>query len=163
MRNRYFSRDTSEREVTGLNMASLPDLIFTVLFFFMIVTHMRDVDLKVSYEVPQGTELQKLGHKGSIVNIYVGRQRQGNTKGDFSIQLNNEVATIDDIRAFVEAERSRMSSDDQSRLTVSIKADRDVPMSIISDIKHELQQEFALRINYSATEKGVTAEKGKKK
>ena len=74
MRNRYFARNSEDRDVPMLNTSSLPDLIFTVLFFFMIVTHMRDVDLKVRYEVPQGTEIQKLGHKASVVHIYVGRR-----------------------------------------------------------------------------------------
>lgn len=156
MRNRYFERSTDNREVTGLNMASLPDLIFTVLFFFMIVTHMREVNLRVHYEVPQGTELQKLEHKGSIVSIYVGRLPSATGDGDFAIQLNNQVATVDDIKAFLEEERLRMSSEDQARMTVSIKADRDVPMGIIADIKQALQQEYALKINYSATEKGKT-------
>lgn len=151
MRGHYFARNREQgRELPMLNTASLPDLIFTVLFFFMIVTHMRDVQLKVHYEVPQGTELQKLGHKASVVHIYVGRV---DNSEDFHIQLNNEVATIDDIKAFIDSERQRMSGDDQARLTVSIKADRDVPMGLISDIKQTLQQAFALRINYSATEK----------
>ena len=144
--------------MTMLNTSSLPDLIFTVLFFFMIVTHMRDVDLKVHYEVPQGTEVQKLGHKASVVHIYVGR-RMGAVAGDddeFFIQLNNNIATMDDIKAFLDNERSCMNSEDQGRMTVSIKADRDVPMGMISDIKHTLQQNYALRINYSATEKAIT-------
>ena len=155
MRNRYFARNSEDRDVPMLNTSSLPDLIFTVLFFFMIVTHMRDVDLKVRYEVPQGTEIQKLSHKASVVHIYVGR-RMGAVAGDddeFFIQLNNEIASIDDIKAFLDNERSRMNSEDQGRLTVSIKADRDVPMGLISDIKHTLQQSYALRINYSATER----------
>ena len=54
---------------------------------------------------------------------------------------------------FLEEERNRMSSEDQARITVSIKADRDVPMGIITDIKKALQQDYALRINYSATER----------
>ena len=152
MRNRYFQRNDDGRDVPMLNTSSLPDLIFTVLFFFMIVTHMRDVDLKVSYQVPQGTEVQKLTHKASVVYIYVGRQRGSNATDDFVIQLNNNVATLDDIKAFIAEERSLMNSDDQGRMTVSIKADRDVPLGIIADIKKELQQSFALRINYSATE-----------
>ena len=155
MRNRYFARNSEDRDVPMLNTSSLPDLIFTVLFFFMIVTHMRDVDLKVRYEVPQGTEIQKLGHKASVVHIYVGRRMDAVVGADdeFFIQLNNDVATIDDIQAFIDSERSRMNSEDQGRLTVSIKADRDVPMGLISDIKYALQQNYALRINYSATEK----------
>jgi biopolymer transport protein ExbD len=71
----------------------------------------------------------------------------------FFIQLNNRLATVDDIRAYVEEERARMSAEDQGRMVVSLKADRDVPMRLIADIKQALQQSFALRINYSATER----------
>lgn len=140
-----------DREVPGLNTASLPDLIFTVLFFFMIVTHMRDVDLKVHYQVPQGTEVQKLAHKSATCYIYIGRTTPGSD--DFQIQLNDRLATVDDIRDFVERERAAMSTEDQARMTVSIKADRDVPMGLIADVKQALQKSFALKINYSASEK----------
>lgn len=141
-----------KREMPGLNTAALPDLIFTVLFFFMIVTHMRDVELQVRYDVPKGTEVQKLTHKSSVSNIYVGRV-PGQPTDSFYIQLNNKLATMADIKAFVEAERARMNSDDQPRMTVSIKADRDVPFGMIAQIKEALQQSFALKINYSAAEK----------
>ena len=143
-----------------LNTSSLPDLIFTVLFFFMIVTHMRDVDPKVKYQVPQGTEVQKLEHKSAVTYIYIGRRMpvpgqaiQDKSDGEFFIQLNDRLATVDDIKAHIESERSRMNSEDQERMTVSIKADKDVPMGIISDVKKQLQQAAALRINYSATER----------
>jgi biopolymer transport protein ExbD len=46
-----------------------------------------------------------------------------------------------------------MSEEDQQHMTVSIRADRDVPMGIIADVKQELQKAFALRINYSASER----------
>lgn len=142
-----------EHEVPGLNTSSLPDLIFTVLFFFMIVTHMRDVDLKVRYQVPQGTELKKQGHKGSIIYIYVGKKISAKEDSEFFIQLNNEIATIADIKEFIEQEREKVNAEDRQRMTVSIKADRDVPMGIIADIKKELQLSSSLKINYSATEK----------
>ena len=147
-------------EMPALNTSSLPDLIFTVLFFFMIVTHMRDVELRVRYEVPQGTELQKLTHKSAVSYIYVGldntvarRSSESGADGEMLIQLNDKIATPNDIKAYLEQERSRMSTEDQARMTVSIKADRETPMGQIADIKHMLQQSFALKINYSATEK----------
>ena len=153
-----------ERKMPGLNTAALPDLIFTVLFFFMIVTHMRDVDLLVHYDLPNGTEVQKLAHKSAVTQIYVGRQANLKSQSSnlnsqinrdtFFIQLNNRLATIADIRDYVEEERQRMNEEDRSRMVVSLKADRDVPMSIIAEIKQALQQSFALRINYSATEAG---------
>ena len=140
-----------KHEMPGLNTAALPDLIFTVLFFFMIVTHMRDVDLQVRYDVPQGTELQKLSHKASVSNIYVGRV-PGMPADSFYIQLNNRLATMTDIKAYIEEERARMATDDQPRMTVSIRADRDVPFGMIAKIKQALQQSFALKVNYSAVE-----------
>ena len=143
------------RSVPSLNVASMPDLIFTVLFFFMIVTHMRDVDLKVKYQVPQGNEVEKVEHKSSVTYIYIGRSKTPDAKDGqtFYIQLNNKLATLDDIQTFIEKETESMSEEDRTRMTVSIKADKDVPMGIIADVKERLQQSFALKINYSATEK----------
>ena len=51
---------TGKKEMPALNTSSLPDLIFTLLFFFMIVTTMREVTLKVKFKVPQATELGNL-------------------------------------------------------------------------------------------------------
>ena len=63
---------TGKREMPALNTSSLPDLIFTLLFFFMIVTTMREVTLKVQFTLPQGTELEKLEKKSLVTFIYVG-------------------------------------------------------------------------------------------
>ena len=64
---------TGKREMPALNTSSLPDLIFTLLFFFMIVTTMREVTLKVEFKVPQATELEKLEKKSLVTFIYVGK------------------------------------------------------------------------------------------
>lgn len=152
MMTRGLFRRRKNGGVPNLNTSSLPDLIFTVLFFFMIVTHMRDVDLKVRYDVPQGTELRKAVPKSAVAHIYIGRV-PGLPTDSFCIQLNNDLATMDDIRIFVDNERAAMSTDDQTRMLVSIKADRDVPYGMIAQVKQLLQQSFALRISYSATRK----------
>ena len=141
-----------ERRVPGLNLASMPDLIFTVLFFFMIVTHMRDVEKKVVYEVPAGTEVEKTEHKSAVVHIYIGKPLDGSSDA-YCIQLNNQLMTVGDIRQFIETERRHMSAEDQERLTVSIEADRDVPMSVINDVKQALRHSYALNVSYAATEK----------
>ena len=57
---------SGKREMPELNTSSLPDLIFTMLFFFMIVTTMREVTLKVQFKVPQATELEKLEKKSLV-------------------------------------------------------------------------------------------------
>jgi biopolymer transport protein ExbD len=143
----------TRREIPGLNTSSLPDLIFTVLFFFMIVTHMRKVTLKVKYQVPQGTELTRLTKKTAVCYIYIGKPVTGTVQGNSVIQLNDKYATTTDIIDYIAAEKSRMSPEDQQQMTVSIKADRSTKMGIISEVKQALRKSKALKISYSATEK----------
>lgn len=148
-----------KHEVPGLNTSSLPDLIFTVLFFFMIVTHMREVTLRVAYQTPQGHELSRLAKKSAVTYIYIGRPvNQPNVQsspdslsyGPYVLQLNDKIATPQEVMDYIAAERSRMSAEDQQQMTVSIRADRNVPMGIIMDVKQALRQAKVTKINYSA-------------
>lgn len=146
----------SRREVPQLNTASLPDLIFTVLFFFITVTHMREVTLKVKYRVPEGTELTKLVKKSAVTYIYIGkptddmRHIAGNKT---RIQLNDKYADIDDVTDYVAEERKRMSPEDARAMSVSVKADRNTDMGIMSDVRQALRRAEALKVNYSAVKK----------
>lgn len=136
-----------------LNTSSLPDLIFTLLFFFMIVTTMREVSLKVEFKIPQGTELEKLEKKSLVTFIYVGKPTAEFRKklgSESRIQLNNAYAEVDEIQAYVTNERSSMKEEDQPFMTVSLKIDQDTKMGIVTDIKQALRQAYALKINYSA-------------
>ena len=140
------------REMPEMNTSSLPDLIFTILFFFMIVTTMREVTLKVKFTIPQGTELEKLTKKSTVSFIYVGpptdalRAQLGSST---RIQLNDRFAEPREVMDFVAQERQGMTNQDEQ--TISIKADSKTQMGIITDIKEVLRKSWALRINYSAT------------
>ena len=160
-------RRRRRQSVPALNTASLPDLIFTVLFFFMIVTHMRQVTLKVQYQVPAGTELTKLTKKSAITYIYIGergeRENEGNggakrTSRETCIQMNDKLVTVDEVQDYVIAERNAMSPEDAAAMTVSIKADRNVSMGMITDVKQALRKANALRINYSAVSRSEAKE-----
>ena len=147
--------DRRRHGVPSLNVASMPDLIFTVLFFFMIVTHMRSDEVKVRLEVPAGSEVKKLAGHPAIINIYIGRQgdketrRQDNT---WMVQLNGDIVLPKDIPARISEIRGKLSPENAERLTVSLRADRHAPMGLVNDVKQALQKSYALKINYSATE-----------
>lgn len=169
-------RNRRLREVPMLNTASLPDLIFTVLFFFMIVTHMRTTTSKVKYALPQGTELKRLVKKSAVTYIYIGRAMPETTRetstvvspntssavspntssassmdvSAYKVQLNNRVGTIGEVASFVANEKKRMNPDDQVKMTVSIKADRSTPMYVINAVKKAVRAGGATRIYYSA-------------
>ncbi len=152
MRSMFHKRHSS---VPSLNVASMPDLIFTVLFFFMIVTHMRSDELKVRLNVPAGSEVKKLLGHPAIVNIYIGKSinKETGKQGDsWLVQLNGEIVTAKEIPTLINEIRGKLSAENAERLTVSLRADRHAPMGLVSDVKQALQQSYALKLNYNATE-----------
>ncbi|MGI6223424.1 MAG: ExbD/TolR family protein [Prevotella sp.] len=151
-----FNFHRHHHRVPSLNTAALPDLIFTVLFFFMIVTHMRKQNVMVKYQVPQGTELTRLTKKSTVSYIYIGKPEspQGKVLSQKShIQMNDKYVKADEVEDYMTLERNRMEPEDVDKMMVSIKADRQTPMGTITDVKQALRRAKALRISYSATEK----------
>ena len=142
----------SDREMPEMNTSSLPDLIFTILFFFMCVVSMREVTLQVKFTTPQGTELEKLTKKSAVSYIYVGPptdQLRAQLGSGTRIQLNDRFAEPREVMDFVAQERQGMMN--QAEQVISIKADQKTKMGIITDIKEVLRKSWALRINYSAS------------
>ncbi len=149
-------RRNEKREMPALNTSSLPDIIFMLLFFFMSVTSMKEVTYKVSFTNPTATELTKLEKKSLVRYIYVGtptaeyRKQYG---AETRIQLDDAFADKSEIGDFIINERSAMNEQDQGLMTVSIKADKDTRMGVITDIKQELRRAYALKISYAATQR----------
>ena len=141
------------REMPALNTSSLPDMIFAILFFFMVTTTMREVTLMVKIRTPVASEVQKLEKKSLVTFIYVGkptaefRKKLGN---ESRIQLNDSYAEVAEIQDYIIGERASMKEEDQPMMTVSLKVDQDTKMGIVTDIKEALRKAYALKINYSA-------------
>lgn len=138
-----------------LNTSSLPDLIFSILFFFMMVTSMREVSLKVQFKVPQGQTavLEKLEKKSLVSFVYIGaptKEFQSKMGTESRIQLNDKFAEPDEVQDYIQQERMNMSEADQPFMKVSLKADENTQMGIITDVKQALRKAYALKINYSA-------------
>lgn len=138
-------------EVPGLNTSSLPDLIFSVLFFFMIVTHMRKANVLVKYTVPAGTELTRLTKRSATSYIYVGTPMQPLADGGSEIQLNDKLVSPAEIETYMIRQRKDLGQEDKEKMQVSIKADRKTKMGVITDIKQALRKANVLQITYSGT------------
>ena len=141
------------KETPGLNMGSMSDIIFMLLFFFMVITTMRESTLYVKITVPQGTEVSKLEKKSLVSYINVGTpilDQQSKYGTEPRIQLNDQIAEVSDIFQFVELEKSSRPEADRPFITTAIKADETVKMGLISDIKQELRNAGAFKIFYNA-------------
>ena len=140
-------------ELPPISTASLPDIVFMLLFFFMVSTTMREVTLKVNVKLPEATELSKLEKKSLVSYIYVGepiKQYQKVFGVAPRIQLNDQFANIGDIQDYVIAEREARDEAEQPFMITSLKVDDNTKMGIVSAIKQELRKSAALHINYSS-------------
>lgn len=138
-----------------VSTASLPDIVFMLLFFFMTVTVMKEDALKVENVLPSATEIKKMEQKDRVVYIYVGKPTQNYVKvagEEPKIQLNDKLANVSDVGPFVLGEIAKKPSHIRGYITVALKVDKKANMGLISDIKQELRKVNALKINYTTYE-----------
>lgn len=142
-----------KKTMPALTTASLSDIVFMLLFFFMVTTSMRETENKVAVKLPEASEVAKLERKDLTSYINIGppvKHLQAQYGTDARIQLNDSFKNTDEIRDFIAAERDAMSEADRQFMTVSIKADENVRMGIVTDVKQELRRCSALKIMYAA-------------
>lgn len=149
-------RPDDKKELPPISTASLPDIVFMLLFFFMVSTTMREVTLKVKIHVPDATELSKLEKKSLVSYIYVGTPLPNYQKvfgSEPRIQLNDQFAKVSDIPDYITAERQARDEAEVPFMITSLKVDEYTKMGIVTDIKQELRKISALHINYSSRKK----------
>lgn len=137
----------------AISTASLPDIVFILLFFFMVITKMRETELKVKVQVPQATELEKLEQKSLVHYIYIGRpmERFQSIYGTAPrIQLDDSFKTVEDIPLFVENHKQTVQPALRTRITSSLRVDGDITMGIVQDVKTKLRKIGQLKVNYAA-------------
>ncbi|MBL4655724.1 MAG: biopolymer transporter ExbD [Bacteroidia bacterium] len=138
-----------------ISTASLPDIIFMLLFFFMVTTVMKDSTLMVKIKPPEATEIQKLEKKSLVSYIYLGPPIQAIYGTEPRIQLNDAFAEVKDIQPFIISEREKLDEKLVPFMTTSLRVDRKTKMGIVSDIKQQLRKVNALKVNYS-TKRGLS-------
>jgi len=141
------------KETPKISTASLPDIIFMLLFFFMVVTVLRDAELKVRVITPYATELTKLEKKSLVNYLYIGRPVKKyieiyGTKP--RLQLSDKFATVAEIPLFLEKHKVTVPESQQPGISSSLRVDGDVTMGIVQDIKTQLRKSGQLKVNYSA-------------
>jgi len=140
----------------AISTASLPDIVFMLLFFFMVTTVMKQDDLKIDVTIPQATEIKKLEKKSLVSYIYIGSPKKKFQKlwgTEPRIQLNDVFSKVDDIQDFITSEREAKDEAEVPFMTTSLKVDEETKMGIVSDVKQELRKAQALKINYSARQR----------
>ena len=147
-------------ELPAISTASLPDIVFMLLFFFMVATKMRETTLMVQNSLPTADQVEKLDKKDLVMYIYAGKpsQRYQQKYGkEARVQLNDKFADVSEVQSFIYAERDSKREELIPYLTTALKVDKETNMGLVSDIKQELRKAEALKINYTTVEGNPTA------
>ncbi len=142
-------------DLPPVSTASLPDIVFMLLFFFMTVTVMKDSSLMVENVLPNASEVKKLEKKDRVLYIFVGKPTRDYQKvfgTEPKIQLNDKFASVSEVGDFILQERAKKPQELQNVLTTALKVDKGANMGLIADIKQQLREVNALKINYTTYE-----------
>lgn len=140
-----------------VSTASLPDIIFMLLFFFMVVTVLRDSELMLNVKTPTATQLTKLSEKSLVNYLYIGRPKekyQENYGTSPRLQLGDKFADVAEIPLFLEKHKIKVPENKRNKITSSLRIDGEVTMGIVQDVKVALRKAGQLKVNYSAKPKG---------
>ncbi len=132
--------------------SALPDIIFMLLFFFMVTTVMRETDLMVLQRIPQAEQLSKIQKKSLVSYIYIGQPKETERFGtEPRIQVNDVLIEPAGIVQFVNQKKDELSEAERDQITMALKVDKEAKMGIVSDVQQELRNANALKVLYTST------------
>jgi len=143
-------KNSKERKLPEINTSALPDIIFMLLFFFMVVTVLRKRDVKVKVDLPEARQLVKLKHPSIHHHIFVGVLDKGKETERQVIQLNDKFIAIDEIEKAVVLLVRKQPEVYQSLVTTYLYADAEQDMAILSELKLALRKAEQLNLGYVA-------------
>jgi biopolymer transport protein ExbD len=137
---------TKPRKMPEVSTASLPDIVFMLLFFFMVTTVMQDEKPKVKVLRPTAQEVEKIEERDLCATILVGYTDDNNVP---QIQADDQMIEVNQVGRFIQEKRSNLPESLSPKFITIIKADKDLPMEIITQIKEELKKVQAFKIQYA--------------
>ena len=149
-------KKNKKRESGAISTASLPDIVFMLLFFFMVATVLRTEEEMVRVIRPEASEIYKIEKKHLIRYVNIGPPQDKRYGTEPVIQLNDQFADVIQIREWVENERLTLAEAEQTKMWVSRKVDQDTKMGVVTDVKQELRKASALKVLYSANSRERT-------
>lgn len=132
--------------------SSMPDVVFILLFFFMVTTEMRETTINVKQVLPRASQLRKLERKTLVASLYIGQPTKAADGVDEKIQANDVFIDTRDIIKWVNEEKSKLDEVEREQITISLKVDSEAKRGIIADVETELRKGNARRVLYTASE-----------
>jgi biopolymer transport protein ExbD len=152
-------KKNKKRGAPATSTASLPDIVFMLLFFFMVATVMRETDMLVDIKQPEANEIVKLENRKLVAHIYIGTPVKAGLGKEPRIQLDDQLVNdATKVRQWLDIKKGKLDETEASQMVVSLKVDGKTKMGIVNRVKYELRDNLQFRINYSAATPKVAAD-----
>jgi biopolymer transport protein ExbD len=149
-----FVKKKNAKDVPAISTASLPDIVFMLLFFFMVSTTLRDTDLMLDNALPKSDQTNKLDKKERVFSIFIGKPHQRYNLGEGEkLQFDGRIGEVSEIPDFVNKERAKRDPALENALVAALKVDKDSKMGLVSEVKKKLRESQQYKVNY-VTNKG---------
>jgi biopolymer transport protein ExbD len=150
-----FKKKTQTKQ--DIPTSSMPDVVFMLLFFFMVTTQLREKTIEVMQRIPEATQLRKLQRKSLVTNLFIGAPKKEAQYGkEPKIQAEDVFIEPKDIILWVNREKDKLAENERDQLTVSLKVDIEAKRGIIADVETELRKANARKILYNSMERRET-------
>lgn len=145
-------RKRRAKEMPTVSTAALPDIVFMLLFFFMMTSTIRQTTAKVNVKLPAGQTVEKFADDGGVCYVYIGEALTGNA---MVVQVNDRIVDVDKVGTTVTEERSKLPKAKQDKFSVSLKIHKDARMRMVKQVKDQLKNVGATQIDYAGTRSGL--------
>ncbi|UII30209.1 biopolymer transporter ExbD [Fulvivirga ulvae] len=130
--------------------SALPDIIFMLLFFFMVTTVLREVTINVKQRIPDATQLRKLQRKSLVSYLYIGEPKKTSQWGsEPRIQANDVFIEPKDVVLWVNQEKDKLDEVERDQITIAMKVDKEAKRGLVSDVEFQLRKANARKLLYT--------------
>ena len=130
--------------------SALPDVVFMLLFFFMVTTVLREVTINVQQRIPEATQLRKLERKSLVSYLYIGEPKKTSQwGGEPRIQANDAFIEPRDVVLWVTQEKDKLNEVERDQITIALKVDKEAKRGLVADVEFELRKANARKLLYT--------------
>ena len=140
----------SGKGLAKISTASLPDIVFMMLFFFMVTATIKNDKKLVDPEEPHAREISKPDMKILVKELIIGKPLETSSGLEYKLVADDQYISMGQVRQWVNAKRDELPAYYKDQLIVMLRADKSVKMGLISDVQQELRKSNARKVLYRA-------------
>lgn len=139
-----------KRGTPGISTASLPDIVFMLLFFFMVTTVVRENPAKVQYTLPTTKFYEEIEDRSKIAYVYVGTLDGTDDKKKVRYEINGfPYAKLTKLVEGIKLKQSQYANPDE--ITFALKIDEtNIDVGEVNKLKRVLQEAGVKLILYTS-------------